>query len=98
MRETWQYLVMVWEYTTKMVDQEQTWAGKYYIYRTGVETVEKEPTGSFVGLLDELGADGWELVTSEPTRNTLVSTFGGWTEVSMPVRIRWTFKRRVEQA
>jgi len=46
-------------------------------------------------LLNDLGAEGWELV-SDAITNSTVSTFWGWpNSSSLPIRREWTLKREV---
>jgi hypothetical protein len=78
---------------------------QFFIQRAGSDETEKRrgwESGATEGytrlmdLLDELGADGWELIGETTTINRLnpIGTFG-WTRttVSQPLAQVWTFKR-----
>ena len=93
----WQYLCVTWEYSTQVVgDQPRTWANRYFLRRDGGEATALPEGLDWVKYLNELGSDGWELVT-ERMQNSVV--FGGqelgWSNVAGPVRMVFTFKRPV---
>ena len=84
----------------------------HYIWRRGDTDAEKrtesnqgdselavEGTGS-VGLLalcNELGDEGWELVESSILSSAIISRAQGFDEVSCPLRVRYSFKRPVDE-
>ena len=47
-------------------------------------------------LLDEFGADGWELVNQYTRESVVVSKMYGWSNVGTPLSTSWTFKRQAE--
>lgn len=47
-------------------------------------------------LLNEYGAQGWELVSETVLDTTIVSNHAGWAKLGTPIEIRWILKRRVE--
>jgi hypothetical protein len=49
-------------------------------------------------LLNEFGAQGWELVSETVLDTTLVSDQNGWSKAGTPIEIRWILKRKVEEA
>jgi hypothetical protein len=49
---------------------------------------------SIENLLNEFGAEGWELVSEAVLDNTIVSNHAGWPKVGTPVEVRWIMKRR----
>lgn len=80
----------------------------FYIWRPGAEKAEtrdgwasdkKEKFLSTMQVLNELGAEGWELVSEEADRSYVSrsdsSPIQGWggSPISNPIRKRWTFKR-----
>lgn len=64
---------------------------------TESEQLHSGNTGStphFSSVLNDLGAEGWELVGFEATASR-VGKYLGWSEVGYPVARNWVFKRRV---
>lgn len=53
-------------------------------------------TASIQDLLNEFGAEGWELVSETVLDTTIVTSQIGWPKAGTPIEIRWTLKRRVE--
>jgi hypothetical protein len=107
MSEGWEYMSVLWFYSTKKLETApevlRTWRGKYLIYRMGEEPEERvqfdgrdyEEKASFLEVANELGTEGWELATETVLSNTVLSEKLGWSEVGDPIEIRWIFKRRV---
>ncbi|MFG1652932.1 hypothetical protein ACGFIE_23670 [Micromonospora sp. NPDC049275] len=75
---------------------EPFWQGKYKVRRPGAKESEEFPVEKqYAELLNELGAEGWELSTAL-ILDTVVSTNGaGFKNAGVPVSISWTFKRQV---
>ena len=84
----------------------------FYIWRPGAEKAEtrdgwasdkKEKPLSTTQVLNDLGAEGWELVSEETDRSYVSrsqsSPIQGWggSPISNPIRKRWTFKRQARQ-
>jgi hypothetical protein len=57
---------------------------------TGARTVKIQD------LLNEFGAEGWELISETILDTTIVGNHAGWSKIGTPVEIRWILKRRVE--
>jgi hypothetical protein len=86
--------------------EEKYWARTttHFIFRPGADDPEElagTPTeapdnGTYTcGLLNQLGAEGWELVSDVVSHST-VSTFWGWPNTSsFPIHREWTLKRMV---
>lgn len=53
----------------------------------GAETVNIQD------LLAELGAEGWELVSESVLNSVIVDKSEGWSQVGIPITIRWMLKR-----
>lgn len=109
--ERWEYMAIHWLYSSRFVPgsapdkEEQQWRGEYFLRRPGAEIEThlqhdfgEEPKVSFLDLLAELGAEGWELVSETALSAAAVTGTHGWSDVGMPIEIRWTLKRRGTQA
>jgi hypothetical protein len=109
MSESWEYMSVIWTYSTKKVPSgtspgatKQAWRSEYFINRheKDVETRVQYDFGedalkvSFLGLANELGAEGWELTTESVLVNAVMTGTHGWTDVGGPIETRWIFKRR----
>lgn len=94
----WEYMIVSWQYktnyATKGVDEETTWESLYRITRPGSET-ETVAAGdlTWITFLNDLGADGWEMVTESLRKSIIFSQTNGWHNVASPVEIVWNFKR-----
>ena len=112
MIERWEYLMIVWEYEAISLPgptDNSKWRFKrdFYIWRPGAtesdhrpvsDTDDKELSGPTVlELLNELGAEGWELVSATESES-IIGRRRGWPETGYPVRREWTLKRLVEPA
>jgi hypothetical protein len=102
----WEYLVVAWSLTATPPSREgEAWGleGVYQISRpasTWVETrrydVAQGATLAFE-LLNELGAEGWELVSHTIERNA-VAPAQGYQTAGIPIASMQIFKRPVEPA
>jgi hypothetical protein len=86
---------------------KQLWRAEFRIVRPGGESEsrlgystypkdEEVEETQIAALLNELGAEGWELVSETVYDSTIVSARGGWQKAGMPIEVRWTLKRRLE--
>lgn len=100
MNERWEYLRIV----------RQTWKGKtgeterpVFIWLPGSDSPEKREDPRFIELLNEFGAQGWELVAEHTSASTALQAYthpetGQWQPArSFPAEIVWTFKRRAQE-
>ena len=101
MRTRWEYLVVSWNLTaTPPGDASEAWTleGAFDISRPGVSGVETRRydggQASTLGfeLLNELGADGWELVSNTVERST-VAPAQGYQTAGFPIATAQIFKR-----
>jgi hypothetical protein len=104
MSTRWEYLVVAWNLTaTPPASPAEAWTleGAFQISRPGVPDVETRRydagQASTIGfdLLNELGADGWELVSSTVDRST-VAPAQGYQTAGVPIASTQTFKRPAE--
>jgi hypothetical protein len=90
---------VMWTYSTnwssKRPEERQTWDHEFRILRPKAE-VEVRSEVNWLDLLNELGHDGWELVSEGVRRTTVMGHAQGWTDVGSPIGITWTFKRAFE--
>jgi hypothetical protein len=98
----YEYLVVTTIYRTNWADAQhqyprpaQTWETTYYIYRPNAIEPEERPGETLLStVFNDLGQEGWRLVTSDIPDSVVVSgNHYGWTEAGVPVRQRWTFIR-----
>jgi hypothetical protein len=103
MTARWQYLSLVLIYSTDYnPPAPQTWTNTYTIFRPDSpepDGITGEVTGwtDWMTLLNELGAEGWELSAGAIMDTTVVPTLHGWAPVAIPVRQSYTFKRPTPQ-
>jgi hypothetical protein len=111
MTDRWEYMSVVWTYEAKPLPspaEDGQWAFKedFWIWHPGAETAEHRPyrdtekdiagTG-LIAILNELGAEGWELV-AETVRESTAGKRRGWPEAAHPILRQWLLKRRVAAA
>jgi hypothetical protein len=95
----WEYLSLVW---TSHFSYSPTAGGstesRFKVSRPGSDDPEERPgSDRVIDILNELGAEGWELTTMEVQAN-IVGKSQGWSEAGRPVRRVWMFKRPVPEA
>ncbi len=78
--------------STKALDEKQTWTTTVWVYRPGAAEPEKYEETPWPSL-NELGADGWELVGRTFPETRIATLVGGWGEAAIPVRTDSIFKR-----
>jgi hypothetical protein len=102
----WEYLLVAWNLTaTPPVAPSEAWGlvGSFQISRpgTGATDVETRTYDASLAstiafdLLNELGADGWELASHIVERSTLTQA-QGYQTVGVPVASTQIFKRRAD--
>ena len=100
----WEYLVVAWNLTaTPPAPGEANWRldGAFQISRPGVQGAQTRrydgatPTTLGFDLLNELGAEGWELVSNVVER-TAVAPAQGYQTAGVPVATTQIFKRPAE--
>ena len=104
MSTRWEYLVLAWAMTATPPDaSSDAWRldASFHIFRPGAASAE---TRSYDGsqastlgfeLLNELGAEGWELVSSTVER-TAVAPAQGYQTAGVPIATTQIFKRPAE--
>ena len=104
MSTRWEYLVVAWSLTaTPPASAADAWRldGTFQISRPGVPGAEarrydgSQATALGFDLLNELGAEGWELVSNTVERST-VSAAQGYQTAGVPIAWTQIFKRPVE--
>lgn len=98
MAERWEYMTIMW--VAKKDPQENN----FLIWQPGDKKDELRRQWSKADpdldgpnardLLNEFGADGWELVSDVVTESAVGKTLSGWDEGGFPIRREWTLKRR----
>ena len=104
MSTRWEYLVVAWSLTaTPPPEASEAWGlqGVFQISRPGTAEVETRrydgARSSALGfeLLNELGAEGWELVSNTVERSAVAPT-QGYQTAGVPIASTQIFKRPVE--
>lgn len=98
----WQYLMVISESSAKQKVGVTPTTWEYlteaHIWRPGVDEAETRPMANWLHLCNELGAEGWELASEAVLSSTVVANAYGYTEVSIPLRVRYTFRKHEEDA
>jgi hypothetical protein len=110
MTPRWEYASFIWIYSVApqkgFTESDGKWAHKedIYVWRPGAEKAEHLPMSdtedetvagpSLLDVLNDLGAEGWELVTRETTRSGVGKSYG-WFEGSFPIAVNYVLKRPV---
>jgi hypothetical protein len=85
----------------------QLWKSVFQIKEAGKETEERlqysnhaddesAETISITDLLAEFGIEGWELVSETVLDSVVIPKANGWSNVGIPIQIRWAMKRRAQ--
>ncbi|HET7444711.1 MAG TPA: hypothetical protein VFJ57_08640 [Solirubrobacterales bacterium] len=107
MIQAWEYMTISWVYTREWnftpPDPGRTiWKSQFYIYRPGAGTETRLGNDSdnpeaqttwYLEVLQEFGAEGWELVGETVIDTVLITEENGWKSKGIPAHIRWTLKR-----
>jgi hypothetical protein len=102
---------LAWTYDairlTEPGDPDWRFKEDLWIYRPGATESEQLPvsdTGNkkvsgpdLLEVLNELGAEGWELIT-ETTRESTIGKRRGWPDSGHPIVRQWTLKRPAAQS
>jgi len=109
MTDQWEYMSISWTHNAKLLPgpaDDRKWAFKedFWIWHPGAETAEHRPlrdtqdedvSGTdILEILNELGAEGWELI-GETLRESAAGKRRGWPEAAYPIVRQWTLKRRL---
>lgn len=93
--QKWEYLVLIWLYSTTnratRPADKQAAEHSIFIFQPGAGP--EEYYGELVEALNDLGTEGWELVTSDSLESTVMDLRFGWKQVTTPIRNRYVFKR-----
>lgn len=92
MRIHWEYVAVLWEASCENVDGSWVHSSSIRVWRPDRD-VEERPGDSRVSVLNDLGAEGWELATETIEQTSIAFGARGYTDVGYPVAIRWTLKR-----
>jgi hypothetical protein len=106
--ESYEYLIVIHVYQTNYASipnlpdepdgsrPKQTWTYTWYLTWPDNTKVEERPGNILAStLFNELGKDGWKLITSDIPDSVVVSGgHYGWTEAGIPIRQRFIFMRR----
>lgn len=95
MTTAWDYAFLYWESQARKewTEDRSKWVVTplVSIRRPGVGLERRDDTNPW-SLFEELGRDGWELVT-ESIVHSYIAEVNGYPEASSPIMMRWIFKR-----
>ncbi len=101
----WEYASITWIYSTEQKQGEKPkWKQVYSICWPDGTSEERlgwtsedssEDTTSIIELENELGAQGWELISVTVLDSVVLNKQYGWPNVGTPVRKSWVFKRQI---
>jgi hypothetical protein len=95
----WEYLIVSWTQRTnlesKRPEERQTWQEEWSVRAPGSERRRLPDDLKWFEYLNELGADGWELVNERHRSSVVYSATLGWPNASGPVQIIRTFRRPI---
>jgi hypothetical protein len=90
-----EYLLLSWWTTATEVEgstpRRWDFASHFRLVGPGVDE-DLPPDRPLGTVLNDLGADGWELV-AETSHSGRIGGYHGYIEASVPIHITWTFKR-----
>lgn len=107
MSDRWEYMSLIWQQVARQLhESESEWQAEFFIRRGlgGSESetrrhydygMEEDPKTNLVDLLNEFGAEGWEVVSESSLMTAAGSLVNGFAEIGAPVEFRWLLKRRV---
>lgn len=92
----WEYKVLIWtrerhDPPRVLPGPDRTWTDLYEFWPSG-ETRDAKSL-PLHRLLNEIGAEGWELVSESQWERAAVGPVRGYQSVDAPIRQRWIFKR-----
>ena len=96
MSGAWEYMRLVWEYSTNYATHPEgppQWQRGYRIERPDEAAEEVPDTANWLEIVNRLGAEGWELVTQANWDSAIVAESHGWPNAGVPVLVWWIFKR-----
>lgn len=96
MTTRWEYAVIEWwsvaERREGAGSEGWSYTTTYRIVRPGEAPEELPPRRTIIDVLNDLGAEGWELVNTTIQHSRVGEVFG-WIEASSPVYQTWLLKR-----
>ena len=107
MRQKWEYLILDWIYSVENLPSTPAGRNQYaytsdlHIWRPGAEEADIRPlwsstdssvSGNVLDVLNELGAEGWEIAT-HVISDTILGPKDKWAEVGYPIRTQRILKR-----
>jgi hypothetical protein len=93
----WEYLQVGWSSTAEAKPPPARSGARtdLRILRPGQETERLAPGRPLLDVINDLGAEGWELV-SGLVQSSRIAKLNNWSEASTPVQMHWTFKRPID--
>lgn len=93
----WEYLTVHYAYEfiegRASLGEDRGWSDTYRIHRPGEDKFEPLVVDEWTTVLNQLGAEGWELVGERVLSSTIFQKSQGFNNVAVPVGLLFTFKR-----
>jgi hypothetical protein len=99
----WEYMLIYWTYSTWSDGKTRQWKKEFFISRPDGEEEtrvawlhdgsEGKTSTTISRLLNEFGAEGWELISENALENEVFEENYGWKMAGGPIGMRWTLKR-----
>jgi hypothetical protein len=96
MSARWEYLFVAWQSPNPAaggVGDTQAGEPGYWITRPYTDAEKAPGDVKLSQLLNDLGAEGWELISHTIPKSVVLSKWLGWPNVGGPIEMTWTFKR-----
>ncbi len=87
----------IWHPGRREAEVRPLWSAENTGWREWPTTDDELVGPAVLAILNELGAEGWELVGEMTVNSNVAANAEDWKEVGQPVRHQWTFKRRAGQ-
>lgn len=92
-RTRWEYLTVKWESSVNASTSPPTHDERLIAVRSGQPPVVLGEGEGTLTVFDQLGADGWELVSETVIETASFAQSRGYHQITAPINVRFRFKR-----